>query len=35
MGTKPSVEADCPNAVWCIDYKGHFRTVDCEVSGLR
>jgi len=26
MGTKPSVEADCANAVWCIDYKGHFRT---------
>jgi putative transposase len=31
MGTKPSVEADCPNAVWCIDYKGHFRTADGQL----
>jgi len=28
---KPSVEADCPNAVWCIDYKGHFRTADGQL----
>jgi transposase InsO family protein len=25
---KPSVEADRPNAVWCVDFKGHFRTGD-------
>lgn len=25
---KPSVEADCPNAVWCIDFKGQFKTGD-------
>lgn len=24
----PSVDADCPNAVWCIDFKGQFRTAD-------
>jgi putative transposase len=23
VGTKPSVEADRPNAVWCVDYKQH------------
>lgn len=28
---KPSVEADCPNAVWCIDYKGQFRTADGQL----
>jgi hypothetical protein len=26
--TKPSVEADCPNAVWGIDFKGWFKTAD-------
>ena len=25
MGTKPSVEADCPNAVWCIVLESAFR----------
>jgi hypothetical protein len=25
---KPSVDADCPNAVWCIDFKGQFKTGD-------
>jgi transposase InsO family protein len=25
---RPSVEADCPNAVWGIDFKGWFRTAD-------
>jgi putative transposase len=25
---RPSVEADRPNAVWCVDFKGHFRTSD-------
>ena len=31
MGRKPSVEADCPNDVWGIDYKGQFRTVDGQL----
>jgi putative transposase len=26
--TKPSVDADCPNAVWGIDFKGWFKTAD-------
>jgi transposase InsO family protein len=29
--SSPSIEADCPNAVWCIDFKGHFRTADGHV----
>ena len=28
---KPSLEADCPNVVWCIDYKGQFRTADGQL----
>ncbi|HUS67637.1 MAG TPA: integrase core domain-containing protein [Kofleriaceae bacterium] len=31
MGGKPSIDADCPNAVWCIDYKGQFRTADGQL----
>ena len=30
-GGKPSIEADRPNSVWCIDYKGHFRTADGQL----
>jgi len=26
--TRPFASCDCPNAVWCIDFKGKFRTVD-------
>lgn len=26
--TKPCVDVDCPNGVWCIDFKGQFRTGD-------
>jgi putative transposase len=26
--SRPSTDADCPNAVWCIDFKGQFKTAD-------
>ena len=29
--TQPFAEATAPNSVWCIDFKGHFRTGDGEV----
>jgi putative transposase len=31
MPGKPSVEANCPNDVWAVDYKGQFRTADGQL----
>jgi transposase InsO family protein len=31
MDVKPSLDAQCPNQVWCIDYKGQFRTADGQL----